>query len=218
MTNLHESRSPRVEQLLAQAWRYRPALRAARHRLLNYGLSEEQLPDAGQCDAWALLGDWERHRLLQEHYANGEFAHLTAIGLARGDIAECETPLLRLFALAAPHLTGMRTVAERLQNPETVTVAGSEHFACANATQGYWGQPARIHWRARQTEFLWIKPDPVFGLAPALIALGIDETLGYFPISVDDGTILFRALATDGRIYEHRLTVKTVNPLTEAWA
>lgn len=204
---------PLIERLLTQAYRYLPILQATRLRLLNYGLSEEQLPDDRQCRALTLLGDWERHVLIQQHYAAGEFTHLTAIGLARGEIGQCPTPLLRLFALAAPYLAGARTVAEQLENPESATVAGPERFACAHSAQGYWGQTACIHWRARAIDFLWIHPDPIFGVAPALIALGADETPGHFPIRVDDGDILFRALADDGRVYEHRLTVSTINPL-----
>lgn len=214
----HEQTSPVIERLLTQAGQHRPALRATRQRLGNCGLSEEQLPNDRQCDVLAALGDWDRHRLIHEHYAHGEFGHLTAIGLARGEIGQCATPLLRLFASVAPHLEGMRTVADRLRNPEAVSVAGLERFACADSAQGHWGQPARIHWRAKSVEYLWIDPDPCFGLAPALIALGSDETVGDFPISVDEGAIRFRALASDGRVYEHRLAVTVANPLAEVWS
>lgn len=206
---------PLIERLLTRAYRYLPILQATRLRLHNYGLSEEQLPDDRQCRALASLGDWERHVLIQQHYAAGEFAHLTAIGLARGEIGQCPTPLLRLFALAAPYLAGARTVAEQLENPESATVADPERFACAHSAQGYWGQTARIHWRARGIEFLWIKPDPCFGVAPALLAIGSGETIGHFPISADDGAILFRALATDGQVYEYQLTLATINTLAE---
>ena len=211
----HDLIAPVVERLLAQAHVNLTSLLATRDRLSNHGLSGEQLPSVPQCRALALLGDWDRHAVLQTHYANGEFAHLSAIGLIRGEIDQCSTPLLRLFAIAAPALVGMRTVIERLQHPEVVTVADPEHFACAETRQGYWGQPARIHWRARGIEFVWIKPDPCFGVAPALLAIGSGETIGHFPISIDDGAILFRALSTDGQIYEHQLMLTTINALAE---
>jgi len=206
---------PVIEPQLAQIYRDQDALRTMKRRLTNYGLSEVELPNPAQCQALAVLGDWQRHRLLQSDFANGSFEHLVRIGLVDCQVDQVSTPILRMLAGATRARAGVRSVAEQLAHPAALHPLEPGLLQCPVHVQGWWGQPARLHWQTtRRVDYLRIAPDPIFGVAPALIATGKRDCVGDFGLDIDQGQVSVRLLA-DGRIYEQRIQIERLPPQLE---
>jgi hypothetical protein len=197
-----ETRTPRVETLIAAAHRDRAALERRRDALRRSGIGEDHLPDQLTLMSFSLLGDHEREGLLvalREHWAA-----LQSKGLAYGAIDRTSTAELRLLAHVRGHTEAIGTVWQQLLQSEGAPEPPRAIWRCARRVRGLWGEAARLHFRMDGVRNLLIDPDPVFGLQPALVAADPDgQHTGVFEFPLDNGEIRISLLHRGGEMYRH---------------
>ena len=96
MKTTDKTTAPHIETLLAAAHRDRDVLQERRGALLRSGIDSDHLPDELVLMAFALLGDHERDKLLEQVRAH--WSELQSKGLAYGTIDDAATTELRLLA------------------------------------------------------------------------------------------------------------------------
>ena len=75
---------------------------------------------------------------------------------------------------------------------------------CATRVQGLWGQPVRLHFAAQDVAYVFILPDQLFELQPALLAADASgRCAGEFVFPVDDGSITFTLQQRSGEVFRH---------------
>jgi hypothetical protein len=162
---------PRIEELLEQAHQALSALGLARHRLLQRGLSADDLPNEDTLMAFAALGDHERGVLLDQ-LRESAWQEITDRGLAKGASLEGEsTPMLRLYSHLFPHLTMIDTVAERLASVDRLPEPPAGLLRI-DGRMGpcYWGEPLELRVVAsRDVAAMRIDADEAFDLDPMLL-------------------------------------------------
>lgn len=203
MTNTSsESAPPRIEALLSAAHRDLDAIRERCKVIELSGIVRDHLPDDLELRAFALLGDHERDRQLEQ--ARPHWPELQSKGLAQGSINDATTAELRLLMHALPHIQAIDSVWSRLAAIERAPVPPLGTLRCATQVRGQWGQPARVHFAAQDVRHMLISPEAVFGLQPALVAAEPDgQTAGAFVIPIDNGEIAITLLHRSGEVFRH---------------
>lgn len=197
-----ETMPPRIETLLVSAYQDLDVLRERRGALLRSGVDNDHLPDELVLMAFALLGDHERVKLLDQ--VRTHWSDLQSKGLAQGAIDVAATAELRLLAHALPHTKVIGNVWERLKDAKQATEPPHGILRCATRVRGLWGQLARLHFSAQDVQHMVIAPDRIFGLQPALITAEPGRRLaGNFVIPIDNGEIAITLLHRSGEVFRH---------------
>ena len=206
MKTTDKTTAPHIETLLAAAHRDRDVLQERRGALLRSGIDSDHLPDELVLMAFALLGDHERDKLLEQVRAH--WSELQSKGLAYGTIDDAATTELRLLAHALPHTEAISNVWQRLQDAEQVPEPPHGILRCATRVRGLWGQLARLHFAAQDVQHMLIAPDTVFGLHPALVAAEPSGHMaGAFAFPIDNGAITISLLHRSGEVLRHVVQV-----------
>jgi hypothetical protein len=167
----NQAARPRIEELLERAHQALSTLGLARHRLLQRGLSADDLPNEDVLMAFAALGDHERGALLDQ-LGGSAWQQIIDRGLADGVSLEAQsTPMLRLFSHLIPHLASIDTLAESLaavyrlpEPPAGLLRIDGRLGPC------YWGEPLVLRVVAsRDVAAMRIEADEAFDLEPMLL-------------------------------------------------
>lgn len=200
MTGTNARAVLRIESLLVAAHSSLALLQQRRAALANSGIGSDHLVSRTAMMAFALLGDHARQNLLQE--LRPHWSTLQGKGLAHGSIDVTATPVLRLLAHALPHTQAIGSVWDQLVAVDSPPAPPRGVWKSAATVRGLWGQPARLHFRVTDADYLLIEPDPVFGVQSALLALQADTIhTGSIGIPVDNGDLRMRLRHRDGHVY-----------------
>lgn len=187
-------------------------LQSYRLKLRNVGLREEDLPDSISVQAFALLGEHEKH--IVEAKVSSLRSALDAMGLLPA-AASITTPVMRLMLHVAPLLTSLESLWSRLMNTEQVDDASLAQLRCVSRVRGLWGQRARVHFAAVDTAHVLIRPGVVFSTEPAILTAGSDgRCQGSFTIPIDEGTVTLTLALRNGEMRRHRIAVSIGQPLS----
>ncbi len=214
MTSITTS-TPRVENLLAQAFSHEAALRHATLNLMRRGgLAADDLPNLRSLRCLALLGDHMRADVITT--VRSQWDDLSDRGLiSESSPEDLSTPHLRLLTYTLPLLGQIEPLQEVLCVDEAPAPTVGM-FACAQTIQGvHWGQPLSIQFSCRM-DAVRIHGEPLFDLEPVLLRSSGDHVLhGELDLLADTGSIYFTMRSDTGDVYQHVLSISTAKSLEE---
>lgn len=202
MTTTAEAALPRIEALITAAHHNLDALRERRRVLELSGIGRDHLPDELELMAFALLGDHERDKPLEQVRAH--WSELQSKGLAHGAIDDATTAILRLLMHVLPLTPAIGDVWERLQGAEQATEPPHGILRCATQVRGLWGQKATLHFAAQDVQYMLIAPDTTFDMQSRLVAAEPNgQSVGSFVIPINNGAITISLLHRSGEVFRH---------------
>lgn len=163
--------APRIEALLEQAHANVSALGVARLRLLQRGLSADDLPSEEQLMAYAFLGDHDRDVLLAQ-LRGTPWQQITDRSLVGHESVEAQTTaMLRLLAHLVPHLPSIDTLADRLATADALAEPQQGLLRIrGKTTPCYWGEPLELQVVAsRRVVAMRIHADDSLDVEPLLL-------------------------------------------------
>lgn len=210
-SSVRVSRSPRIEQLLAQAHANLAELRRVRGLVAAAGVPSAALPGDSELQAFALMGN--HHRAEVECRAADSLALLRNRGLLRAaDVREVATPVLRLCATIAPLLQNVLSVAQRVEQgirrcrEPVSSAADGPRIRCARHVLAQWGQALLVNAEVIGARWLLVRPDAAFQQRETLMHID-SHALVRFEISCEEGVVLIAAMDDLGNVGIHELMV-----------
>jgi hypothetical protein len=200
---------PKIEALLKEAYLSYNDLQTLRNRISSHGISMDALPGDIELQAFSLLGNHQRMEL-----SNRIAPHLSILaGKGLIDEAKAESmtsPVLRFYCHIAPLLDDLLDISQRfMAGIEALDAGGSATggpvIRCALRADGLLGQEMRVRVHIFGGQWLWVRPDPVFGLAETLLPISVDCAPVEFRVPCDQGSILIAGMTSLGDVSIHRL-------------
>jgi hypothetical protein len=164
------------------------------------GIGRDHLPDELELMAFALLGDYERDKQLEQVRAH--WSDLQSKGLAHGAIDDATTAELRMLNDLPTQSIG--NIWQRLQDAEDAPEPPHGVLCCPTHVRGLWGQLARLPFMVQDVQYMLIVPDTTFDSQRALVAAEPSgQRVGSFVIPINNGAITISLLHRSGEVFRH---------------
>lgn len=218
--------APAIERLLQQAHADLAQLNVLRDRFNGFGFSDDQLPNAIQLMAFAVMGDHSRAELIED--IGESIRAFTDKGLlleAEADATALSTPQLRFLCTICPWLSVAEDLLVRLAAAATTpgTPAAGERIVTAPAALSLsaYGVEEDIEIVVRDVLRVAVLPLVVAGEPeglPMVGECGAGSTLlriqVTFPIRAiaDRGELILVLMDLQGGLSRHRIPVRVLSP------